>query len=113
MGGVFNSRNLSMYAYAHHNPLGYNDPDGRWSSKNYPGFDPVHQMAITNVLGNQVSAEAIKIMHQRQVAMDKDQSPQSQHKHAMMDSRAKDAQKKLLTREQQINLAEKLPQGKA
>jgi RHS repeat-associated protein len=28
LGGIYNARNLSLYAYAHHGPITYKDPDG-------------------------------------------------------------------------------------
>jgi RHS repeat-associated protein len=109
IGGAFNALNLSLYAYAHQSPAVLVDPDGRWSSMSHYPFEPVHQMAIQNVLGNQtnqVGAQAIRIMQERQVAMDTQQAPNVQYRHSMMDSRARDAKGQRLSREAQIQQAE-------
>jgi RHS repeat-associated protein len=84
-GGVYMPGNLNLYDYVRENPVQYTDPSGQWSSKSIPLIaQPVHQMAVQNVLGGQVDVRWVRLMQQRQVEMDKAQAPQDQYLHAMV-----------------------------
>jgi hypothetical protein len=54
-----------------------------WSSKDFPLFEPVHQLAIDNVLKDVVSADDLKLLEQEQVEVDKDQREEHSFEHAM------------------------------
>jgi hypothetical protein len=54
-----------------------------WSSKTYPLFEPVHQMAIENVLKSQISAANLEILKQQQTVVDQDQQAAQSYEHAM------------------------------
>ena len=54
-----------------------------WSSKQFPLFDPVHQMAIEKMVGTSVSSEDLKILKSQQVAVDQDQKAAQSFEHAM------------------------------
>jgi RHS repeat-associated protein len=86
-GDPSNPASLNLYSYVHNNPYRYTDPTGHWSSKAWPGFDPVHQMTVEKVLGN-VGSRGVEIMKGRQDFMDANQSPAGQYEHAMWDDRA-------------------------
>jgi len=54
-----------------------------WSSKSYPLFSPVHQLAITAVLSNQVTTVQLQILQDQQLAVDNDQQSFQSYEHAM------------------------------
>jgi hypothetical protein len=54
-----------------------------WSSKNYPMFQEVHQLAIKNVLGSTLNATALQQLQDEQDAVDRDQAAANSDKHAM------------------------------
>ncbi len=56
---------------------------GAWSSKDFPLFDPVHQMAIQNVLKNLVSADDLATLMNQQPVVDQDQNANQSFEHAM------------------------------
>jgi len=56
---------------------------GAWSSKDFPLFDPVHQMAIQNVLKNLVSAQDLTALMDQQAVVDQDQNANQSFEHAM------------------------------
>src|SRR5262249_13579254 len=61
---------LSGYLYGQANPVRYVDPNGMWSTKDWPGlFQPVHQMAIEYKLKNQVDISWIRVMQQQQLVV--------------------------------------------
>jgi RHS repeat-associated protein len=82
-GGVFRPTNLNLYAYTLNNPTQYTDPSGKWSSRSTLLSQPVHQMAIQNVLGPYVDPRYIQVMQQRQVDIDTHQRNVDQYMHAM------------------------------
>jgi hypothetical protein len=54
-----------------------------WSSKDYPMFEPVHQMAIANVLKGNFSAAEIKVLQDQQLRVDEDQKASQSFEHSM------------------------------
>lgn len=54
-----------------------------WSSKSYPLFEPVHQIAIENVLSNQVTSAEIQILKDQQAVVDQDQKAFQSYEHSM------------------------------
>ena len=54
-----------------------------WSSKKDPLFEPIHQMAIENVLKSQVNPATLKILTDQQPLVDQHQKPQESYEHAM------------------------------
>ena len=54
-----------------------------WSSKQFPLFDPVHQMAIERVVGNSISSSDLKILQDQQAVVDQDQKAAQSFEHAM------------------------------
>lgn len=54
-----------------------------WSSKSFPPFEPVHQIAIGNVLSNQVPPNLIKILQDAQTVVDQDQQATNSFEHSM------------------------------
>jgi hypothetical protein len=66
-------------------PVNLRDRSGKWSSKDLPLFEPVHQKAIEKVLRYEISKEELEILqHQQEVADAKEnQKNDSQPTHAM------------------------------
>ena len=56
---------------------------GAWSSKDCPLFEPVHQIAIANVLKADFSPADILVLQQQQALVDEDQKPSQSFEHAM------------------------------
>jgi hypothetical protein len=54
-----------------------------WSSKDFPPCEEIHQMAIENVLSNQVSPDLIKILQNEQAIVDLDQQASNSFEHSM------------------------------
>ncbi len=54
-----------------------------WSSKSFLPCEPIHQMAIANVLSNQVSPGFIAILQNEQTVVDLDQQPTNSFEHSM------------------------------
>ncbi len=55
-----------------------------WSSKSgVPLFEPVHQIAIQNVLSGKVSLENLNILQHQQIIVDQDQDTSQSFEHAM------------------------------
>ena len=54
-----------------------------WSSKDLPYFEPVHQMAIANILGSVLPPDQIAILQQAQVDVDTHQKFDESFMHAM------------------------------
>jgi hypothetical protein len=54
-----------------------------WSSKSYPLFEPVHQMAIDNVLKKTINSHDLKVLEDEQDAVDADQAASDSFKHSM------------------------------
>ncbi len=54
-----------------------------WSSKDFPPCEPIHQIAIENVLSNQVAPSLIKILQDQQTVVDKDQQALQSFEHSM------------------------------
>ena len=61
-----------------------------WSSKQFPLFDPVHQMAIEKVVGSLVSADDLAELKRQQVVVDQDQKAVESFEHAMTGLESKD-----------------------
>jgi hypothetical protein len=54
-----------------------------WTTSGSPLFQPVHQIAIENVLKNKLTDTEIQRLKDQQVTADKDQQPVQSHEHAM------------------------------
>lgn len=54
-----------------------------WSSRRFPPCEPIHQIAIQNVLSNQVSPDLIEILQEQQLVVDQDQQPTNSFEHSM------------------------------
>jgi hypothetical protein len=54
-----------------------------WSSKSFPPCEPIHQIAIQNVLSNQISPDLIKILQDQQTVVDQDQQATNSFEHSM------------------------------
>jgi len=54
-----------------------------WSSKSFPPCEAIHQMAILNVLSNQVPPNLIKVLQDQQTVVDQDQQPTNSFEHSM------------------------------
>ena len=54
-----------------------------WSSKGFPPCEPIHQIAIQNVLSNQVPPDLIKILQDQQKGVDLDQQATNSFEHSM------------------------------
>jgi RHS repeat-associated protein len=83
-----NTREHSVYAYARGAPVALIDENGLWSSKfALLVADDVHQMAIERVAGGRgISQNAIRVMQDAQVDIDRFQSNADQYLHAMRGS---------------------------
>jgi RHS repeat-associated protein len=74
----------SLYGYARSNPASFTDPTGTWSSMWIPFIaEPVHQMAIDNVLRGVVSDRGLQILKETQTGVDELQRAEEQPLHAM------------------------------
>jgi RHS repeat-associated protein len=82
---------INLFVHAKNRPITLKDVGGLWSSKKVflifskISFDPVHQMAIENVLKGKVDQHSLDILIKQQHEMDKpeNQRPEDQPKHAM------------------------------
>lgn len=54
-----------------------------WSSKSIPPCEPVHQIAIQNVLSNQITPDLILILQNEQTVVDQDQQATNSFEHSM------------------------------
>jgi hypothetical protein len=69
----------------------YPAPSAAWSSKDIVIFQPVHQMAISNVLGSAIKGHELDILHTQQTLIDQDQMASESFEHAMTGTQSKQA----------------------
>jgi hypothetical protein len=63
--------------------LGFSQLALAWSSKDFPLFEPVHQIAIDVVLKGVLNVDDLQILQEQQVVVDEDQAAPESYEHSM------------------------------
>lgn len=61
----------------------FSQPSLAWSSKDFPLFEPVHQIAIDVVLKSVLSSDDLQLLQDQQIVVDKDQKAPESYEHSM------------------------------